>query len=114
MSDIFPFTIGMPAELREVFLSHNVGSWFEVDVTIRSMTEVTFHVYGMFSSMWGDRGDHLRDIEANVTYGVLWEHVKDRAERVAEIQLDAAENRKRQVEIDRRAAALLSAIGRAA
>jgi hypothetical protein len=96
----FPFKIGMPANLRGVFLKHNSGTWFDVDVTIHSTTRATFHVYGMFDSVWGGRGEHLRDMEVSEgLYGLLVPHIQERANRLAERQHDLRAERKRQEEI---------------
>ncbi|WP_028753677.1 hypothetical protein [Rhizobium leucaenae] len=112
VEEFFPFKIGMPANLRKVFLQHNRGLWFEVDVTIHSTTRATFHVYGMFDSVWGGRGERLRDMEVSEgLYGLLVPHIQERALRLAERQHDLEIEHKRQAKITLLAADLLAKHG---
>ncbi|MBO9428140.1 hypothetical protein [Sulfitobacter sp. R18_1] len=73
LTDLFPITLygdgGHGSAITRLFLRSkpaNMG-WYEVDMIIRSETDVTYKVYGMKCRTYGGRGslDHTLDVKVD-------------------------------------------------
>jgi hypothetical protein len=74
-------------------------SWYEVDMVVRSPTDVTFRTYDMECPQFGGRGDREFEIEFSLPAQELSGFIEQRQTRAAEEEFDrrAAEARKKAI-----------------
>jgi len=70
---------------------HKLFSWFEVDVTVLSPTEVRFTTFGMESFDTGGRGEQEHEIVHTYPAGVLDPYIAARRLRAAESEFERRE-----------------------